>query len=313
MSGMKRDVEAHLLPMEQLGRHFRRLRERAGKSQLEAGTELAALSSNTPLSWQSMIARIERGKEINPKHLPLFAEVYKEPLKRLVGAYVAANIFGTSPKAVPGDSDDAFFISNAVEIYSIAEMATWEAGLRDRYPAHQRIELWIVSPTFIDGDDQRFLGIVAGLLCDCVDITYFLDKRDLEADQKFDRFLDRVTARLKSLCAPAPASTTPWTSLGNITAYGLSNDDLAWFTCSLVIANPDDIHAGLADVSGYMVVPIEGMHSMSIPIEHRELLGLVSRIKHQVEKIEDGRLEGRTYRNDALRNHAKFKKEFGNV
>jgi transcriptional regulator with XRE-family HTH domain len=306
---------------ELFGSYLRSLRERAALKQLEAGERLQKIGGGTSASWQSILARAELGKGVvRPEQLPWFAEVYGEPLERVASAFAATHIFSspfpsylTAPslKDAPPTGQRSFFVSNVVEMWSLPEIALWEAGLVRRSPGRDDLAIWIISPDFVDHKDSEFLRIVVDdLLLNGVCLTYFVAQRDLGDGEKFEIFLDRVTIRIRDVLR-AQRRTLADVRLGEIAVYGLTNDDLAWFTSSLVIANPDDVEAGADGLNGFMIVPVHGEHALGIPIGGPQLSVLVNRIKRQIERRR--RTPGAAiWTPNALRSHPLFKEEVAN-
>lgn len=304
---------------QRFGAYLRMLRERAGLKQLEAAAELVPIAGGTEASWQSLLARYEQGKvQVRPDQLQHFAAVYGEPIQRLGTAYGTVHVYDAPLPAYlnvasekrPGAEPPAiFFTSNAVEIWSLPEIAQWEAGLADRNPGTPA-ELWIVSPEFVDHRDNAFLQIVVDhLLLRQASLTYFVAKRDIGGGEKFDMFLDRVTTRLVRVLRERGQRLAD-ANIGSISVFGLTPDDLTWFTSSLVIANPNDIEAGVPGVHAFMIVPVAGQHTMGIPVEPTQLVTIVNLITRQIEnRQDDPDNPDRPYIVNALRKHPPFIRE----
>ncbi|HEX8443948.1 MAG TPA: helix-turn-helix transcriptional regulator [Allosphingosinicella sp.] len=304
---------------QRFGVYLRALRERTGMTQIEAGGKLVDRLGGTEASWQSLLARYEQGKgAVKPEQLRQFASVYNEPLERMLSAYAAAHVFdGALPKYLDEPSQKRpdielsqnFFVSNAVEIWSLPEIAQWEADLADRTSGSPP-ELWIVSPEFIDHRDNSFLHIVVDqLLLRQASLTYFVAKRDIGGGEKFDVFLDRVTSRLARVVRERGQRLAD-TNIGSISVFGLTPDDLTWFTSSLVIANPNDIEAGVPGVHAFMIVPVAGQHTLGIPVEPAQLVTMVNLIARQIENRQaDPDNRDKPFIVNALRKHPPFVRE----
>ncbi|MBK8629507.1 MAG: helix-turn-helix domain-containing protein [Sphingomonadales bacterium] len=306
---------------QRFGAYLRMLREqRNAMTQVEAGGKLVELVGGTEASWQSLLARYEQGKSaVKPEQLRLFSLVYNEPLERVLSAYAAAHVFDTtlpryldapSEKRTDIEASQNFFVSNAVEIWSLPEIARWEASLADRASGAPP-ELWIVSPEFIDHRDSSFLQIVVDqLLLRQASLTYFVAKRDIGGGEKFDVFLDRVTSRITRL-ARERGQRLADINIGSISVFGLTPDDLTWFTSSLVIANPNDIEAGVPGVHAFMIVPVAGQHTLGIPVEPTQLVTIVNLIARQIESRQsDPENPDKPFIINALGKHPPFVREF---
>jgi hypothetical protein len=266
---------------------------------------------------------------VRPDLLKNMAATYGEPLDRMVTAFAAIMLFEDDlPPYLLAKSrrppytvakGKAFFASNIVEVWSLDDIAEWERGLADRFSDRSDLSLWIVSPNFIDLENPEFLSIVVEhLLIRGVNITYFVAERDLHIGEKFYAFLERVTRRLRRLCdgkIPTPrAGCENPKAWGEISAFGLTRADLAWFTASIVIANPEDIQSGAPNREGFTIPSVEGEHRFGIPLNDRDLRAIVDRIKFEIEsRLEAGNQSPGSWKPKALREHAPFKREFPNA
>jgi transcriptional regulator with XRE-family HTH domain len=324
--------------MRRLGAYLRGIRELRGLSQDEAARRIFGQPGRAETNKQSTLARIELGRvAVRPELLRTFSEVYREPLDRLAVAFATIMIFDKEVPAFLNEKtrrigslwasadhsfdtslpDENAFFSNAVEIWSFQDIARWERELASRFSGRPDLALWVVSPTFVDHKSAEFLAIVVDcLILDGVELTYFVAERDLVPGECFDTFLDRVTFRLRDhrnqKFEGASREVDP-KKLGKIRVFGLSADDLAWFTSSLVIANPDGIQSGRTDAEGFAIVPVEGEHAFGIPLPRSELAGIVNRITRQIEKRERDPDAPGTWHPDALSTYPRFMREFGNA
>lgn len=314
------------------GQYLRKIRDRAARSQMQLADQLVSMVGTQDVdaekarkNWQSFLARLELGSgSVRPEHLPLLAKAYVEPLERMATAYLATHVFLDAP--IPKYLDEApvkrldwsgpasFFVSNSVEAWSLDEIKEWERGIVGSTRPGVRPELWIVSPEFVDHKDDDFLKVVVDdLLLKHADLTYFVAERDIPAGQDFDWFLDRVAMRLQNRFRDNGMQLLE-SSVGSISVYGLTPEELTWFTSSLVIANPKEFQGGTDGVSAFMIVPVDGTHTLGIPVHPRELSGIVSAINRQISirerknsKIDridpDSAVENKpTYDRNALKN-----------
>lgn len=298
-------------PRQLFGEYLRGLRERDGLTQDLAVKRILENADGDSFAWkgQSNLARIELGRvAIQPDSLPTLAAAYGEPLDRMVTAYSALMIykvplpryFNERSKRPPVEANarSSFFSSDAVEMWSLAEIALWERGLAERFADRKKTTLWIVSPTFVDHKNNEFLNIVVDyLLLRGVSLTYFIAESDYGDEEVFGKFLKKVTKRLEA-CYESIRAEQEYSSglnwiqrLGTLSAYKLCRDELAWFTSSLVIANPEDTQLGLRGAEGFMIVPVEGAHTLGIPLLGSALEGLVDKIETQTEKNPEALVE----------------------
>lgn len=309
------------------GEYLRGLRERMeGNVSQDAAVRLIAphvRSGSDAWKGQSTLARIEAGSvAIQPTALAALAAAYNEPLDRIVTAFAAIMIYDTAlprffsePSARPvklSGQQSNFFASNAVEIWSLPEVVQWEYDFADRYPGRKDLALWIVSPSFVDHKNPSIQKVVVDrLLMRGVTLSYFIDEGDYGEKRNFGRFLDRVTYMLADHISAASTEngTVDPSNWGKIQVYKLRPSELAWFTSSLVIANPDDIRYQRRAGEGFMIVPVEGEHTLGIPLNSQNLDSFVTAIYGQVEDCQragDPR-EGDWIR-DALKAHPTYKR-----
>lgn len=308
------------------GEYLRGLRERMDSVSQDAAVKLIA--EHTPsgsAAWkgQSTLARIEAGSvAIQPTALAALAAAYNEPLDRIATAFAAIMIYDTAlpryfsePSSRPvklSSAQSLFFASNAAEIWTLPEVVQWEHDFADRFPGRKDLTLWIVSPTFVDHKNPTIQKVVVDrLLMRGVSLSYFIDEGDYGEKRNFGRFLDRVTYMLADHLAAATAENgaIDRTNWGKIQVYKLRPSELAWFTSSLVIANPDDIRYQRRAGEGFMIVPVEGEHTLGIPMNSQSLDSFVTAICGQIEDCQragDGR-EG-DWIQDALKIHPTYKR-----
>lgn len=286
---------------KRFGEHLRSLRARAELTQDAAVTRIKASDPSGGTDWkQSTLARIELGSlAIQPTALATLAAAYGEPLDRIATAFAAIMIYDTplpryfteqsSRPPMPPSSPAIFFASNAVEIWTLPEIVEWERNFADRYPGRKDLALWIVSPTFVDHRNPEIQKVVVDcLIMRGVSLTYFIDEGDYGEKRNFGRFLDRVTLKLADHVA-RDGETRPYadpSTWGKIQVYKLRPSDLAWFTSSLVIANPDDIRFQRRAGEGFMIVPVEGEHTLGIPMHGQNLDSFVTTIYSQIEECQ---------------------------
>jgi len=321
------EKKALKLEAERFGRYLQSLRAHANLRQSAVG---AALQERVGLSanWQPMLARIEAGAaDLKPEYIKVIADICEEPLENVAAAFLSAYVFDRDPPAVSRERADAarlgpsagpYFISDGVEIWSLEQLLRWEAALVSEDPAAASAQdLWIVAPNFQDHVNSNILQIVVeNLLMKGVHITYFAPEQSILPDGNFDIFIERVVIKLKSILNKSSESSGEFLEgIGKISFFGLNNDQLVWFTSSMIISDPAGVQDGRNVSRGFLVVPYRDQYAMAVPMSEPEIQSKVSFIGRQIEKRTDAPVSeaGGSYREDVLRHHAKFQRIFKDV
>lgn len=205
---------------------------------------------------QTAINRLENGDTTFPK--PFFlkglAKIYDEDLENVLGAYIGCLYFDDGSASVSSVEEiDPFFISNATRIFSLDSIFTWESNLVKNSNDSANVTLWIISPQFVDHERKDVLAMVVDdLILQGCDITYFIGEDATKPGQGFDTFLTKAALRILK----NNRTDDDYASLGKIDCYGLSKDELTWFTSSMVIGNPDDLINDNDTPEGFLIVSI---------------------------------------------------------
>ena len=292
------------------------LRLGAGMTRAAAAKKLVSLeqgftsSATKPADWATRLTRLESGQfNVQPSDLEKLSVAYNQPLERLAAAFLAAYVFRSASMPKASDwadldrpvgslsaesqqgTDTAFFISNEAELWTLGQLALWERDFTAQTDGRQP-SMWIISPDFVDHENDGFLEIVVkDLLLKGVDLTYFIAEQDIGPPpfvgsnaRKFGLFATKAFLMIKSMLASGEHLVLD--RMGTLSVYGLEAPALTWFTSSLVIANPDELQSNKRGIHGFLIAPLNGKPALGIPLRIEEVRRTVAAINHQMTQRE---------------------------
>ncbi len=231
--------------LKDFGAYLRKRREQAGLSQSEAAKSItntldgAENRSGISVS-QSLIAQLETGIARNPDEpvLRAIASVYGLRYAEIISELIKDKYNLETVRADRLKED----------VRTVDELADWEKNAVKQ-------TLWVVAPNFVDDHNSHVASTVYDLISKGIDITYFVDKKDLAPGT--GRFV-----HFKSLIATKYRLENDKDIGSLIKAHPLGKEELAWLSTSFVIADPQQalLFAKMeeGEASGFYVMPGEG-------------------------------------------------------